>query len=154
MLWNTSKHPALWETLERNMVILYLAIQLHTCAQAGIVLPVQQTAFANNLCKHNTCFYVPEKAIAPGPPLTVADPRDSAVKLAAPLWPIPQAHIRPLPPWFIMPHQYNLSNHSLLGGQPIKFSGYIQLHFLSAKKKLYPILTVCFCYGNTSTIQN
>lgn len=152
MLWNTSKHPALWETLERNMVILYLAIQLHTRAQAGIALPVQQTAFANNLCKQNTCFYVTEKAIAPGP-LTVADPRDSAVKLAAPLWPIPQARLRPLPPRFIMPHQYNLYNIFWGDNQLNPVDTYNFIFFL-LKKKLYPILTVCFCYGNTSTIQN
>lgn len=50
MLQNACKHICPWETLERNTVVPYLEIQLYTGAQAGIVLPIQQTAFANNLC--------------------------------------------------------------------------------------------------------
>lgn len=106
MLRNACKHTPPWETLERNMVVLYLETQLYTGTPAGIVLSIQQTAFANNLCKYNTCFYFPEKTKVPSPHLTGSHRRDSADKwLGTPLRPIPQAHIRPPPPRFIMPHQ-------------------------------------------------
>jgi len=62
------------------MVVLYLEIQLYTGTQAGIALSIQQTTLANNLCKHNTCFYVAEKAKVPSSHLTGSDSRDSTVK--------------------------------------------------------------------------
>lgn len=100
MLQNAYKHISPRETLERNTVVLYLGI-----SASKIVLAIQQTAFASNLCKQNRFFYVLEKAKVSSS-LTGVDPGDAAIKwLGMPAWPTHQAHNKPPPSRFVIPHE-------------------------------------------------
>lgn len=100
MLQNAYKHISPWETLERNVVFQHLGAPAFET-----MLAIQQTAFVSNLCKHNRCFYVLEKAKVSSS-LTGAHPGDPAVKwLRMTVWPIPQAPIKPSPSRFVTPHE-------------------------------------------------
>lgn len=150
MLQNACKHISPRETLERNIVVLYLGIPA-----SNSVLAIQQTASASNLCKHNRCFYVLEKAKVSSS-LTGADPGDPAAKwLRMPVWPTPQAHLKPLPPRFLISHEYSVEPSSPVGGDNwLNWMDTTNLIFFLLKKKLNPFLTLCSRQGNTPTSNN